>query len=511
MIDKKVNAEEQVQRMKNLMNYGLTESKQPAYSSVEYSKVAADGKLYGIVREGAKFYIKVAKDAKDKLIAENFDYIGGFRNRKDNMFESFASAQRFFVEKMMCINESIDNVQKRVIADSWDVNTSHEIMEEGTKRMQAEIARQRQIMKNAQNINEGKACDMIGGCPKTETIKTEEPKSQPGAPFTDVMKNSDIKETEETNIKGKKEPMVGNKKATNESAETPLVSRKNPDYMDTTHGTEIGNNAPFVNPVEYNVEDAVAEAPGGDAEKEPEIKEVNENVAMHDVQNQNYPEPGVNDIGDNSPFDKKVNIAEDVADLDDSIEDDELVDDVDFGDEEGNPEDADEEGEEIINTDVEAPVEGEGDELPIEAPEDDTNARLDAMEEKLNQILDALNNIKYDDDKLYGDDQEEDDLDNSEEDEEIEVVESKSYKARKRINEEDDFGKHPAFQKKVMTTPTNQIEDKDGQYDMNDASVESEKPYATDKGNQAPYETNPDEIENAITEAVLDVLKKKLA
>ena len=64
MIDKKVNAEEQVQRMKNLMNYGLTESKQPAYSSVEYSKEAADGKLYGIVREGANYYIKVAKNPK---------------------------------------------------------------------------------------------------------------------------------------------------------------------------------------------------------------------------------------------------------------------------------------------------------------------------------------------------------------------------------------------------------------------------------------------------------------
>ena len=113
MIDKKVNAEEQVKRMKSLMSYGLTESKQPAYSSVEYGKEAADGKLYGIVREGAKYYIKVAKDAKGGLIAENFDYIGGFRNRKDNMFESFASAQRFFVEKMSIINESVDDVQKK--------------------------------------------------------------------------------------------------------------------------------------------------------------------------------------------------------------------------------------------------------------------------------------------------------------------------------------------------------------------------------------------------------------
>ena len=93
-----INENAELQRIKSLMTFGLNESKAPAYASVEYSKTAADGNLYGIVREGTHYFIKRAKDAKGNLVSENFEYIGGFRNRKDNMFESFASAQKFFVE-----------------------------------------------------------------------------------------------------------------------------------------------------------------------------------------------------------------------------------------------------------------------------------------------------------------------------------------------------------------------------------------------------------------------------
>ena len=53
--------------------------------------------------------------------------------------------------------------------------------------------------------------------------------------------------------------------------------------------------------------------------------------------------------------------------------------------------------------------------------------------------------------------------------------------------------------------------DKEGQYDMNDDSVEEDKPYGISKGSQAPFETTPEAIENAITEAVMNILKKKLA
>ena len=504
MIDKKVNQDEQVQRMKDLMSYGMKENKQPAYTGVEYGKEAADGKLYGIVREGAKYYIKVAKDTKGGLVAENFDYIGGFRNRKDNMFESFASAQRYFCEKLECINESVDDAQKRVIAESWNLEEKKEVIEEGTKKMRAEIERQRQIMRNAQNITEGKkqCCDMEG-C-KCETIKTQEVKPGPGAPFTEKLTNKDVAENEKSNIKGKKEPVKGKNadKKLKESTETPLVSRENPEYMDKSHGTEIGNNAPFVDDVE-KTEGAVAEENGGEAVNSEITDHVNEEVAMHATDNQNSPEVGVGEKGDADPYEEEVEITEDVE-LDDTLDDDD----------EAFETDADAEGEEEI--DDEEPEETK---YEVEVDDDsDTKSRLDAVEDKLNQILDAINNMKYDDEPLYDDDDEvEDDEEGPIGEPEIdyddyEVVESKSYKRMmaKMLKEEDDFGKHPAFQKKVMTTPPVNMPDGEGQYDMNDDSVKGEKPYATQLGDNAPFEVDVDEIENAITESLVKILKKKL-
>lgn len=513
MIDKKVNVDEQVQRMKNLMNYGLNETKKPTYAGVEYGKEAADGKLYGIVREGTKYYIKVAKDTKGGLVAENFDYIGGFRNRKDNMFESFASAQRYFCEKLECINESIDDKQKRVIAECWNIDEKKEIIEEGTKKMQAEIARQRQIMKNTQSINEGKkqCCDMEG-C-KCEVLPTKEVKPGPGAPFTEKLTNADVADNEKNNIKGKTEPVKGEgaDKKLKESTETPLVSRENPEYMDKSHGTEIGNNAPFVDGVK-KTEGAVAEDEGGEAVASEISDHVNEEVAMHATDNQNSPAAGVGEKGDNDPFEKEVEITEDVE-LDDTLDDDDSldVDDV-------------EDYEEIEDVEGDADEDGEETEFEIDVDEpESTEARLDAMEDKLNKILDVLNNLKYDDDEeLYDDEGDEEALEDEEgpidepefdDEDEYEVVESKSYKAMKArmLREEDDFGKHPAFQKKVMTTPPANMPDGDGQYDMNDDSVDGEKPYATQLGDTAPFDNDIESIENAITESVFKALKKKLA
>lgn len=64
-MNKKVNVNDQLSRMKGLMNYGLqTESKNNTYSSIEYQKLGADGNVYGIIREGSKYYIETAPNKK---------------------------------------------------------------------------------------------------------------------------------------------------------------------------------------------------------------------------------------------------------------------------------------------------------------------------------------------------------------------------------------------------------------------------------------------------------------
>lgn len=99
--------EQQLAKMQHLMNYGMTtnESKNSSVANLEYSEKCADGNTYGILKECQKFYIKVAPPKNSKILAEDFEYIGGFMNKKNNEFESYASAYKHLGMKTKSINE----------------------------------------------------------------------------------------------------------------------------------------------------------------------------------------------------------------------------------------------------------------------------------------------------------------------------------------------------------------------------------------------------------------------
>ena len=69
------------------------------------------------------------------------------------------------------------------------------------------------------------------------------------------------------------------------------------------------------------------------------------------------------------------------------------------------------------------------------------------------------------------------------------------------MNKLDDFGKHPAYQKKVMELPPKDLKEFPGYYDMNDDSVKNDNPYGEKIGDGAPFEIDPQAIDNAIAEA----------
>ena len=173
---------------------------------------------------------------------------------------------------------------------------------------------------------------------------------------------------------------------------------------------------------------------------------------------------------------------------------------------------------------------------------------MDAIEAKLDQLLDAITEEEYGDDDLYDDGEDEDmGLEPEADEEPIEdetafeeapqVYESKAYRAMKlreaakrakAINEEgmesfkdaervpsgnmnklDDFGKHPAYQKVVMDLPPKDMKEFPGYYDMNDDSVKNDAPYGEKIGDGAPFEIDPQAIDNAIAESIQRILKKK--
>ena len=184
---------------------------------------------------------------------------------------------------------------------------------------------------------------------------------------------------------------------------------------------------------------------------------------------------------------------------------------------------------------------------------------LSKIAEKLG-VSDDVDDSAYDDDDLFSDDDSDDeedvydieigDDDDSEDDSDnelndetdmdmpmesrrygrgVQIYETRSFRnaMRRRMNEEgpsaftdngrvprgnmnklNDFGKHPAYQKRVMTLPNSNMQEFPGYYDMNDDSVRNENPYGEKIGDSAPFEIAPETIDNAISEA-FNRLKKK--
>ena len=579
----------QLSRMKAMMTYGLTtENKNCQFSNVEFDKVAADGKHYAIIREGSKYYIKVS-DKKDAL-REDYNYIGGFCNRSQNEYQSYANALKQFELKMMSIQENYAK-NKGIVIESWNPYKKEELTIEATEKMRKEIARQKEIINNATKIFEGKNvsttiaedCCIDKECAasqKNNIKKTSDGKGEPtgngGDPFT-KSSSAETSKTQKTNVKKEFKPVM--------NEEETLAWNDNKDYLDTTHGTEVGDDAPFTK-AKGNTEDL-------------DNGVVEECGAMHACDNQNCPSVGVGEIGDDAPFEEKaknelqeggffhndsVSDDEQLEELPDEIQlEDEELDDVEMDDVEDFDSEVEDDTDSLEDDDLDLDVDynAEIEEDPIE--EDSVETRLAAIEDAIAKISEKLGVDDFEDDNLYDDKSEEDiesddemefeiepedeemgeddiDFDGAEEtfeegkkwdkvkefgkktwdkakkrmkdeeekvmsaknplylgdddDDELDecrIIETPSY--RRMMNEEgtrlDMFGKHPAYQKQVMSLPSNKHQEMNGYYDMNDDSVESEAPFGQHIGDGAPFEQDIQSIENAIAEAVKRVLGKR--
>lgn len=562
-MNKKVNVNDQLSRMKGLMNYGLkTESKNSTYSSVEYQKLGADGNVYGIIREGAKYYIEKAANKKN-LVKEDFNYIGGFKNRKDYEYSSFASAQKNFDLKMMSLREAYAN-GKNIVIESWNPDKKESLTVEATDKMRNEILRERQIMNNAARINESKPQVMFTEDDKTCGVcGSKECKCEDPAKSADIEGYENLKDANPKKSFRQSKHSTGKAKEANdykpvkESAEVLGWHQTGQDakgnmadtYMDKTHGTEVGDSAPF--------------------DEEP----VEEGTSMHsEGENQNNPTVGSNKIGDGAPFDKSGKVNEDVdddmsdedetdfepkEDLDEPVDDDTELDKPDEGLEDSPEDEGDDEeefGSDLDDDDSDDDDEFENDEDldddEDEFDEDDLESRVENIEDTLEQIANKLgidtNDIDTDefedDDDLYSDDDSDDNDDEFDDEDELatesrrnrgyKIYESRAFrKAKRAMNEDgmkpfsnknrvpqdnlnalDEFGKHPAYRKQPMTVPTHNHQEFDGYYDMSDESARNNTPFGTNIGNGAPFELDTEKVNKSIAESIrrnLRMLKKK--
>lgn len=514
----------QLDRMKTLMSYGINESTaRESQSVVEYKTEGADGKTYGIVREGKKFYIKSAPKKDTEIIAEDFDYIGGFMNKKNYEYLTYPMASKQLELKLMSINEAC-NANKPIMVEGVKTETAEWQINE-TKEMREELDRYAEIVNNVSHILKE---DKNGGFTMNHTLP-EAPAKNPSdekvnAPFTDtaVAKlDKDLKETE-TNPEKAGGPYTQDGEVSNkdmQSDKTPgngaddgtycekpkyvdtgvagehpkggkvvrvegkngrtvilteaqvLAWNKSKDFMDKTNGTNIGSSAPYtdqVNGEESNQNESGAE----------HIHE--EATVVHNTDNQNSPTPGTNEKGDSSPFTEKPNNAV---------------------------------NEETVNVND---VAGMGDNEDVPFPEVERNGAYLDFEQDFNDWLNAQEPTPVtvdNEDSIEGGDEYQDDLDPS-----LVDIGEVPYESKKQMKPNvsegtvlDDFGKHPAYQKKPMTTPPNkEVLAGTADKDWNDDSAKGEKPFGTQIGSSAPF---TEDVIDKLTDAIMrriDFNKKKV-
>ena len=185
--------DEQVAHMLHLMDYGAkNESKKNQYTSVMNQKEGADGRVYGIVAEGTKYYIKSCQKGKENL-TESFDYIGGFLNKKSCEYSSYADAVKDMDMRLMSLNE--DHGKRMAINE---MKRSYDFMDAGMKEMQEDIARHNQILENIDVIYQNKKSgigDRNIGVP--EAPKTQDFHIKVGDPFDNNAKYEANRDNEE--------------------------------------------------------------------------------------------------------------------------------------------------------------------------------------------------------------------------------------------------------------------------------------------------------------------------
>ena len=552
---------DQLSRMKALMTYGSVneDTKHISSYNIEYKAKAADGKYYGIIRENSKYFVKVATPGKE-LVAEAYQYIGGIQNKKNYEYGSYANALKQFELKLGSINEAYDE-DRKVNVEALDPYKKEDLVIEGTEKMKNELARQRQIMRNASVImneateigstpfktqpeaehdnsgdkdypftKEGKAEEDRGAIPFADG-KPEKHSTTFGPDSNDVEKLGSSKDAKVADSVASEHPSGGKVARVNESMEEcggPMGCALPEEGADELDAPAEGENEPVDEPIDtdeldgINPEDVEGKELGG----EEGLDLGDEEDLDLDVEDELGDEEGLDD---------------DEFDFDDEDDDDlDLGDEEEFGDDEDLDLDDEEdfEGEDEFGDDEDLDLDDEED---FEGGEEDPEIELDEnivkhfrklVRESIQEMMgewDADDDLRaqeegYDsiDDKMSHYSDEGDDFEFPEYPKEPVDYESlNEAKARKMnsivesvvkdILNEDElhvFGDHPGYRKKPMNLPPTGSDKFQDNRDWNDDSVHSEEPFGKGKGDSTPFDILVAQITDSVMKQINEDKKK---
>lgn len=537
------NFNDAVARMKALYTYGTIneDSNKQSNYTLEFTKKAADGKFYGIVKECNHYYIKQSVDGKQN-IAESYEYIGGFMNKKNYQYDSYANALKNLELKLASINEAHDG---KINISTLDPFKKEDLVIESTDAMKNEIARQRQIMYNASMLMNESIGFNNTGVPEAPKGSNDEDK-----PFVNVAKAS-----------LDKDPKFNSEKPENQSepfgdGSAPEKGKDVKDSDIASDGKAVAAEHPSggkVVRVNEECEDGKCDWGSEGLDKGEDPKSIGWDMEGDKPVNEEDEKewgseglPADSDAGIGSPdghlmeddeaededdfdefSDDDYDIEDDEEDeLDDELADDEILDDE-LADEEPAVEDEPAVDDEVLADDEVAADDDIAAKIAdLEAQLAALKAQINADEEPAVEDEPAVDDEEpavedepaVDDDAVEGDDvsadaEVEDELDDEDDFDDDSMFESKKNVLNnivesvvKSFLNEDElhvFGDHPGYRKKPMDLPPTGEDKNEHGEDWNDESAHSEEPFGKQIGDSSPF----NDLVDAVTKDVMYQLK----
>lgn len=480
------NFDSKLSRMEYLMGYRMPVNEHK--SNVEYFTEGADGKIYGILKEGNMYYIKTSEKGKETL-AESYEYIGGFSYRNENGYKSYNAATKQLEQKMIALNESY-GVHKDV--STVDFNRGEKLLEGLTQEARKELDRVKLIMENSMGIK-----DNIGnhGNPEGKGTSTGAQTEKNNDPFSD---KKDEKLTKDS-VEEEADPKKANSNYTDasKSVESQMTSDKAPNKNDTNAINDFKKTN-----ADIDGTSVAAETPkGGKAVM------VNEDI-------DDYDEFNLDDYSDDI-----IDTPIENADQDEPYEEgsENLVG---FGGDETEEDDFDldalmEEFEERISGDDETLTGPHGSSEVQTVDEVSAASQNPKSEEK----QEALDGPKGNGESITTDTLSESQI--QQVDRIVNKVVEKLFESKKKSAEDvlaekvmklvkeemQEWGKHPKFGQPAFTTPpSKEVLAGTAEKDWNDDSAKGSERYGKKIGKSTPF----DEKVNVLTDSVMAVLKEQL-
>lgn len=442
-------------RMQQLISFGRNTKANPTDNApvLEHAVKAADGNTYGILRECQNYYIMVAPPKNSAIVAEDFDYLGGSKNKKEYEYRSYSSASQDLELKVRAVNEAV-RIHNNTHPTVKSITEAHDWQTIDTKELRGELDRFHQIMNNVALI-ENKYIP-------TEHTLPEAPAKNPSdttknGPFVKDSKPEGDKDLKATAKDPKAQGAPFEEKG--EASDADMQNDKNPSQAgdDSKVFTEKPKYAPENNVTTQHPEGG--KVTRADESKKHSVRLTEAQAIMwqqSDDFKKKYGSTVSDDADEDAPFDIDVNVNED-----EHVDADEVA---------GMPDDLSAEAND-----------GEGADGPFSLDDPEFGAEedmegLDADNEDVNSDEEFENWLNGTDNRA--------DLNTNQ----FGEARARGGKAR-RMNEGtiNDYGKHPSFRKAFMTLPTNTDSAPNGARDWNDDSTKSEQPYASKMGNPAPF------------------------